>query len=114
MPNRLSLNVLPGSAIGPCATPGAYEKKEKCGVFGIWGGPEPVTTCYLGMYAQQHRGQESAGIAVTNGKRLEALTGMGLVPEIFGREVVEKLERAARPVVADAGAGKGVNGSAYT
>ncbi len=115
MPIHLPLRVLTPTVNGVRALDASYEKKEKCGVFGIWGGPESATTCYLGMYAQQHRGQESAGIAVSNGKRLEAVTGMGLVPEIFGREVVEKLERAARPGAADAkGEGKGTNGSAYT
>ncbi len=47
---------------------------------------------YLGLYAQQHRGQESAGIAVTDGERLSGLTGMGLVPEIFQPEDLEGLE----------------------
>ena len=93
----------------------AYEKKEKCGVLGVWGGPEPVTNCYLGMYAQQHRGQESAGIAVSNGRKLEALTGMGLVPEIFTARALELLERAAKPIEAEpAGAVKGTNGTAYS
>jgi len=119
MPIRLPLNVLHQSTTAACATRGmhedSYEKKEKCGVFGVWGGPEPVMTCYLGMYAQQHRGQESAGIAVSNGRRLEATTGMGLVPEIFTRPVVEALERQARPVLLDApGGAKSSNGSAYT
>ncbi len=75
----------------------AHEAKEKCGVFGIWGGPEPAVTAYMGLYAQQHRGQESAGIAVTNGKVLAAHTGMGLVPEVFDQRVLSDLERAARP-----------------
>lgn len=61
----------------------AYEKKEKCGVFGVWGHPQGARVTYLGLYAQQHRGQESAGIAVSDGAHLSATTGMGLVPEVF-------------------------------
>ena len=43
-----------------------YEKKEKCGLFGIWGTSEASNIIYQGLFAQQHRGQESAGIAVTD------------------------------------------------
>lgn len=59
------------------------EKKEKCGVFGVWGMPEGARLAYLGLYAQQHRGQEAAGIAVTNGARIEGVVGMGLVPDVI-------------------------------
>ncbi|QOV92325.1 amidophosphoribosyltransferase [Humisphaera borealis] len=60
-----------------------YEKKEKCGVFGIWGPKEAAQITYTGLFAQQHRGQESAGIAVTDGKDLNGHTGMGLVSQVF-------------------------------
>ena len=60
-----------------------HDAKEKCGVFGIWGHPDAVRKTYLGLYAQQHRGQESAGITVSDGQRLEGITGMGLVAEVF-------------------------------
>lgn len=100
----LSLPVLSGPTLtGLRATMGGGgagvppEAKEKCGVFGIWGGPSPVMHCYLGMYAQQHRGQESAGIAVSNGRKLHAHTGMGLVAEIFDRPTLQDLELAATP-----------------
>lgn len=66
--------------------------KEKCGVFGVWGGPNSVMLSYLGLYAQQHRGQESAGIAVSDGERLTGITGMGLVAEVFQPEDLEELE----------------------
>lgn len=69
-----------------------YEKKEKCGVFGIWGHPQAARLSYLGLYAQQHRGQESAGIAVSNGQKLVGLTGMGLVPEIFNARELDQLD----------------------
>ena len=75
---------------------GGAEKKDKCGVVGVWGDPDAVRLCYLGMYAQQHRGQESAGIAVSDGARVSGHTGMGLVPEVFTARVIEDLERARR------------------
>ncbi len=60
-----------------------YEKKEKCGLFGVWGPKESAQIVYQGLFAQQHRGQESAGIVVSNGTRLEGHTGMGLVSQVF-------------------------------
>lgn len=68
------------------------DKKEKCGVFGVWGRFDAAHLAYSGLYAQQHRGQESAGIAVTDGCRLAADTGMGLVSEIFTEDRLEKLQ----------------------
>jgi amidophosphoribosyltransferase len=67
------------------------EKKDKCGVFGIWGARDTAHRIYTGLYAQQHRGQESAGIAVTDGHTLSAHTGMGLVSEVFSAATLEKL-----------------------
>lgn len=60
-----------------------YEKKEKCGIFGVWGTPDAAGLCYQGLFAQQHRGQESAGIAVTDGTEINGHTGMGLVSQVF-------------------------------
>ncbi|MFG0258468.1 MAG: amidophosphoribosyltransferase [Phycisphaerales bacterium JB043] len=68
------------------------EKKEKCAVFGVWGGESPVRTSYFGLYAQQHRGQESAGIAASDGSTLHGHTGMGLVAEVFTPRVLWELE----------------------
>lgn len=73
-------------------TPIPPEKKEKCAVFGVWGHPHGARISYLGLYAQQHRGQESAGIAVSNGKAISAHTGMGLVAEVFGDRVLYELD----------------------
>ena len=61
----------------------AYEKKEKCGVFGIWGTPDAAQITYQGIFAQNHRGQESAGITVSDGTDLKGHTGMGLVSQVF-------------------------------
>lgn len=67
------------------------EMKDKCGVFGIWGAEDSAHRAYAAMFAQQHRGQESAGIAVTDGHHLSAHTGMGLVPEVFTGEILQRL-----------------------
>jgi len=66
--------------------------KEKCGVIGVWGHPRGAQLCYLGLYAQQHRGQESAGIAVSDGSRLRHHTGMGLVGEVFDSDILADLD----------------------
>jgi amidophosphoribosyltransferase len=69
------------------------EKKEKCGVFGIWGTPEASQITYSAMFALQHRGQESAGIAVSDGTTLAGHTGMGLVSQVFTpRQLREELK----------------------
>jgi amidophosphoribosyltransferase len=60
-----------------------YEKKEKCGLFGIWGTSEASQICYQGIFAQNHRGQESAGMVVSDGINLSGHTGMGLVSQVF-------------------------------
>ncbi len=65
---------------------------EECGVFGVFGHPEAANLVYLGLYALQHRGQESAGIVSSNGKSLIAHRGMGLVADVFGPDVIERLE----------------------
>lgn len=68
-----------------------HEKKDKCGVFGIWGPADSSIRTFLALYAQQHRGQESAGIAVTDGVALNARTGMGLVAEVFSERDLAEL-----------------------
>ena len=65
---------------------------EECGVFGVYRHPEAANLAYLGLYAQQHRGQESAGIVSSNGKSLITHRGMGLVADIFNNSIIEKLE----------------------
>ena len=65
--------------------------REECGVVAIHGHPDAARMAYLGLYALQHRGQESAGIATADGQKLSNIKGMGLVSEIFTDDVIEKL-----------------------
>ena len=65
--------------------------RDHCGVFGIYGHPEAANLTYLGLYALQHRGQESAGIASTDGSRLHFHRGMGLVADAFTEEELKTL-----------------------
>ncbi len=67
-----------------------YEKKEKCGLFGIWGTPDASVLTFEGLFAQQHRGQESAGIAVSNGVTLNGHMGMGLVSQVFNARMLRE------------------------
>lgn len=67
------------------------QAKEKCGVFGVWGRSDAAHLAYIALYAQQHRGQESAGIAVCRDGTLNAHVGMGLVPEVFNAATLETL-----------------------
>src|SRR5512145_1503805 len=64
---------------------------EECGVFGIYGHPDAANMTYLGLYALQHRGQESAGIVSTDGKKLCSEKSMGLVADIFTEDRIKKL-----------------------
>ena len=62
--------------------------KEECGVFGVYSHEENVSEMtYLGLYALQHRGQESAGIAITDGAWMDVTRGMGLVNEVFRHQI---------------------------
>lgn len=68
------------------------EAREKCGVFGIYGkGLDVARLAYFGLYALQHRGQESAGIVTSDGERLRARKGMGLVAQVFEEEDIQNL-----------------------
>ncbi|WP_314175724.1 amidophosphoribosyltransferase [Streptomyces winkii] len=71
---RLSHDLLPAEK-GP---------QDACGVFGVWApGEEVAKLTYFGLYALQHRGQESAGIAVSNGSQILVFKDMGLVSQVF-------------------------------
>jgi amidophosphoribosyltransferase len=65
--------------------------KDECGVFGISGHPEAANLTYLGLYALQHRGQESAGIASSDGKRVSLSRAMGYVADSFDEDKLAEL-----------------------
>jgi amidophosphoribosyltransferase len=65
--------------------------KHYCGVFGILGHPNAAELTYYGLYALQHRGQESAGIVSCDGKQFRKHVGMGLVPQVFTGEILHSL-----------------------
>lgn len=64
--------------------PGEKGPQDACGVFGVWApGEEVAKLAYFGLYALQHRGQESAGIAASNGQQILVYKDMGLVSQVF-------------------------------
>ena len=65
--------------------------REECGVFGIFGHPEAANLTYLGLYALQHRGQESAGIAASDGGDVRLSKTMGHVADAFSEKTLEGL-----------------------
>ena len=79
---RLNHDLLPGEK-GP---------QDACGVFGVWApGEEVAKLSYFGLYALQHRGQESAGIAVCNGSQILVFKDMGLVSQVFDEAALGSL-----------------------
>ncbi|MCD6385275.1 amidophosphoribosyltransferase [Candidatus Sumerlaeota bacterium] len=66
--------------------------KESCGIMGVFNHPEAAKLVYLGLYALQHRGQESAGIVSTDGEHLYTHKGLGLVSDVFDESSLEKLK----------------------
>ncbi|MEZ5117625.1 MAG: amidophosphoribosyltransferase [Candidatus Nanopelagicales bacterium] len=80
---RLSHDLMPGEK-GP---------QDACGVFGVWApGEEVAKLSYFGLYALQHRGQESAGIAVSDGHQILVYKDMGLVSQVFTESALESLQ----------------------
>ena len=65
--------------------------KHYCGVFGVFGHPNAAELTYYGLYALQHRGQESAGIVTSDGKQFREYKGMGLVWQIFDGNILHGL-----------------------
>ncbi len=68
---------------------------DHCGVFGVFGHSEAAKLTYLGLYALQHRGQESAGLAASNGEQVLVRKGMGLVQDVFTPEALGQLAGTA-------------------
>ncbi len=93
------LSVVSGNPGHPPSSfvPGTWEESDKlheaCGVFGAFApGDQVANLCYLGIYALQHRGQESAGICVSDGEQLRLQRDMGLVSQVFTEESLGKLD----------------------
>ena len=70
--------------------------KDECGVFGIFGHPEAANMTYLGLYALQHRGQESAGIAASDGRQVRVSKAMGYVADSFNGATLSQLPGTRR------------------
>lgn len=68
-----------------------YYPKHYCGLFGIYGHPNAAELTYYGLYALQHRGQESAGIVTSDGKQFRVHKGMGLVSQVFQGNILPNL-----------------------
>jgi len=72
-----------------------FGPKECCGLFGCFGCPDAAEKVYYGLYALQHRGEESAGIASTDGENLTGYRGMGLVGDVFNESLLQALHNPA-------------------
>jgi amidophosphoribosyltransferase len=68
-----------------------FYPKHYCGVFGVYGHPQAAELTYYGLYALQHRGQESAGIVTSDGSQFHTHKGMGLVSQVFRGNVLQEL-----------------------
>jgi amidophosphoribosyltransferase len=64
---------------------------EECALMGVYGHPEAANLVYLGLYAQQHRGQEGAGIVASDGNLLLSHRGLGLVADVFDQDTLDRL-----------------------
>jgi amidophosphoribosyltransferase len=73
--------------------------REACGVFAIYAPGAPVAhLTYLGLYALQHRGQESAGIATSNGNQLTVVKDMGLVSNVFDDRMLQAIDDGSHAI----------------
>ncbi|MBN6035901.1 amidophosphoribosyltransferase [Amycolatopsis sp. 195334CR] len=82
------------STTGPAVTDQPDpEPREECGVFGVWApGEEVAKLAYYGLYALQHRGQEAAGISVSDGSQIVVFKDLGLVSQVFDEQVLSSLQ----------------------
>jgi len=81
-----------GHTSKPPLSPFIPSRKEECGVFGVFGNPDAAKLTYFGLYALQHRGQESAGIAVGDGCQIKEYKHMGLVNDVFNEDRLKSLK----------------------
>ncbi|MEJ7711854.1 MAG: hypothetical protein WKF84_18785 [Pyrinomonadaceae bacterium] len=77
------------------SNPSIDKFRDECGVFGISGHPEAARLTYLGLYALQHRGQESCGIVASDGRELQSERAMGLVSDSSDEETLNALPGAS-------------------
>jgi amidophosphoribosyltransferase len=71
---------------------GAESPEEECGLFGVWApGDDVARLAYFGLFAQQHRGQESAGIAVSDGTNILVYKDLGLISQVFNEATLTTL-----------------------
>ena len=84
-PDKFDIDEAPDSAVTP---------QHECGLFAVFGHPNAAALSYYGLFALQHRGQESAGIVTSNGPGTTFLfhKDMGLVSQVFGQEELAKLK----------------------
>jgi len=87
MPDYKKMKISEASS-GPVFVP---SRKEECGIFGVYGNEDAAKLAYFGLYALQHRGQESAGIAVADGCQISNYKHMGLVNDVFKEETLKSL-----------------------
>lgn len=66
--------------------------EESCGLFAVYGSEEASELIYQGLFSQQHRGQEGAGMTVSDGRHMKTTKGLGLVGDVFGRKSLEELK----------------------
>jgi amidophosphoribosyltransferase len=90
---HLTADVRPPIELPTASTYLPHGPREECGVVGVWSpGSTVARTAYVGLHALQHRGQESAGIAVSDGGRLSLHKRLGLVTGVFDEETLHRLE----------------------
>lgn len=75
-----------------CLLPDSFHPRHECGVFAIYGHPEAARVTFFGLFALQHRGQESAGIVSSDGCDVWNHRGMGLVSEVFREDNLSKMK----------------------
>ena len=90
---RVVVAVVSATAGGPAGLTAADHPREACGVFGVWASAQHVAKLvFYGLYALQHRGQESAGMAVGDGRSLLVYKDMGLVSQVFDETTLQTLQ----------------------
>ena len=76
----------------PLSTQDDGKPRESCGLFGVYGDPNAASLIYRGLFALQHRGQEGAGIVVSDGQNIHSIKGMGLVSEVVAKQGIDQLK----------------------